>query len=249
MDFNNYLWKQLATWRDKGEINSKLYQKKWLKEHGFKTAKLYKIVTLENIKDSDLPNECALKNSTGASSIGVMVLQRQDGNFFEKRTGKSLTFNRVKQIMQHAEAQKPYWSKEWLIEEMLEPKPGELVPHECKCFVIGEVQIFAVHTKQRGRQVKQWYDKHLNVIDVGRSYDTIDPNLKPPKDTPELFRMCREIFKGFDYPFMRIDIFDTAKGFYVGEINYTEGVPTFNKKWNDYLSKKLEEQICQNSIS
>jgi len=228
---------------------------------GIKHAKVYGI--FEKIEDIDwkaLPNEFVIHPQRGYGGNGVLPLVYDKGKY--KNILKNIYMTREEVILYFVEKVsekrynslgQPRHSRDLWIEELL----GNPVPYDWKIYTFnGESGIILQYKRDHEVNCKKLWTTDWISIDHGykeaEAYDTNEPchvnNTMPlPVYKNELLEVARELSIEIKHPFVRVDLYDTPNGVYLGELTPLPGqVFTFTDYWDKRLGEmweKAEEEL------
>ena len=194
---------------------------------------LYK--DIEDINWKELPDKFVLKCTHGSGANIICT---------DKST---LDVNLSKKKLKHWLNKNWYWyGREWpykdiepriICEEYLVDESGtELKDYKFMCFN-GEPKIIQLMSKrEKGNYLLNHFDLKWNEIDIPRK--TIKRNPRVPAKPENLTRMIeisKVLSKGI--PFVRIDLYETGKGVFFGEITFypVSGFMDFERDSDDCL--------------
>ncbi|WP_427384139.1 ATP-grasp fold amidoligase family protein [Janibacter sp. G56] len=205
----------------------KAYQ--FAQSHGVAVPEIHGVwARLEDIDWDALPDRFVLKSVKGFSSQGVYPLQRIPGGFevigkAGLRTPPDLT-RALKGREATRRIQAPYFAEEVLEEA---GHPGAL-PMDIKLYAFyGEVGHVLLRQMSEHANLRtahwQYLDRDgrdLGDITEGR---TLNPDLTAPANLPAFVEIAERLSVAVPTPMIRVDLYDTPKGIYMGEMTVLPG--------------------------
>jgi len=220
------------------EVGYKLKGHKLADKLGIKTTIIYGIYRkIEDVNWEDLPYSFAIKPQAGCSESGVFPLVYKFGNKY-----KDILRNKV---LSREEIIKKYnsgnHSKGLWIEELI----NDPISYDWKIYTFnGRIGLIRQYDRVNKPKSTKFYNENwenVNVYKKVRTYQ-INNNLPEPVHKEELLNTARKLSKAVKYPFVRIDLYDTCRGVYFGEITPHPGMEiTLNDYWSEKLGKLWEE--------
>lgn len=211
---------------------SKLKVRKELERLPINLPKIYQVGELDDLTEPKL-NEWVLKPDRGAANRGVFPVKREGKQLINKFSGNPTTWKKI-----IFEARKlngfrpPFYIEEYLGSEQI-PYNWELY-----CF---DGDIGLIRQRQNIDQTIKLYKfwsadfEDLGLIEESKK-DILKPDLPPPINQDELIETAKIISKNIPYVFCRIDLYDTPKGVYYGELTPHPGI---GNNFNPEIDKKL----------
>lgn len=222
-----------------GMVRTKRGMRQFLASIDAPHAELFHEVSLKpdgdhgQLTPNHLTAPCVLKPNGGVSGIGVMVLVPEGDTWRDPRTRTMRTFDDIQQLMAEVGKVQQWWRDDWLIEELLRPPAGAEGVVEYKCFTFGgRVELIMTHRAWGAKTRKLWRTPNWEPTNCGRIGDVIDPTLPMPSDPGGLLDLASAVANASPWAFMRVDVYDTDRGLIVGEVNATDGNPSFNPEWD-----------------
>lgn len=217
---------------------SKIGNHNLLEDLGLPHAHIHEILPAHDLKPAHLKYSRTLKPLGGAASIGVMVLDPQSpGRWREARTGDFLTFKNISMRMNRVMNQYPRWGDQWMLEERLYPPSRSGPIHEYRVFIFGgdHIELITCIYTDKRRSRRRWWTADWRPVDPGQPGRILDKTLPLPPDPDALSELARNVAHHVPFAFARVDIFTTARGLVVGEINDHIGHPVFSSYWDERL--------------
>lgn len=182
-----------------------------------------------------LPDEFVLKPAYHSSSIGVMVLARKDGVFFDSMTRKDWTFDQImeKQLQIHDDHPKTE-GKITIIEEKIEDLSGKDIPEDFKAYAFqGEIALILQMDRNGGKTSLAWYDGNFMPITDDRVWTNEKYLVKKEHDRPAdwegLLQLARRASVATPAPFGSFDMYSSTRGPLLGEVTLVPGGFYFGK--------------------
>jgi hypothetical protein len=108
-----------------------------------------------------------------------------------------------------------------LVEEFIDDGTGQ-VPTDYKLFVFdGRVELIAVHVGRFGDHRSNLYGRAWNQIPVALTFPNTTGPVGPPPHLAEMIACAETLGREFD--FVRVDLYDTNRQVYFGELTTTPG--------------------------
>lgn len=244
-------------------LQDKLYVKEYVSSLGIASAPLlFSTTKADEIPFDTLPDECFIKANNGS---GWNILKRE-GRLFRYGNGQDLLDEDGQLLPQyyigHLELSREGCIEvcfEWLTsqysqqersyhrippcilgEERLYPRKGsELFDYRLYTFNGNVVAINVGSPSYRRRSLNIFFDAEWNEIPLTKSKEA---RPQPVPSRPETLQTMIEAASilGRDFPFIRIDFYDTSKGAVFGECTFypqggAEGTPTICPRFNKWL--------------
>lgn len=220
---------------------------------GIQTPKIYQTALIENIKIDEIPADFVLKPSFASASIGVRLFRRNDSLFYDIVRGTTHTWSEI--VESFIEVCKLYpKASEYncIIEELLYDHEGNTPPEDIRfyCFQ-GEIGLIHMdeHLKQGKPNSSFFHGDFESFPDLFERFkiaekaahleNIIEASL--PKGWKELLTVAKRVSVAIPSPFARVDLYDTPKGIYLGEITLTPG--TFYYKDRKIMSDSEDERL------
>ena len=205
---------------------------------GLPHAEVYRVIKSDDINADMLKRPCTVKPARGAASVGVMVLDQEGPGWRNARTGRRVDFAAVKATMASVQAQYPWWGNDWIIEERLYPADGSPEGlNEYNVFIFGDAAELIICSRQNAgkRRVRCWTPAWQEAA-IGRlnKYDSPE-DFKPPIDRSGLIALAQSVAAGTPFAFVRVDIFETDRGWVVSEVNDWTGNDDYPPYWDRRL--------------
>lgn len=215
-DLDLSAWRCCRLWQRK--LNNKLNAKVFVAAHGISVAQLYwKGKTSEEIPFDALPDEYVVKTSTGWSSRQVVPIVNGVNVFTNRKQSPADLVRHFQAFM----SKEPYASGYILVEEFLQSAQGRLIPKDYKCWMFsGKLKFIQVINRLDGRH--RWYHPDWQPVPdqmhLGSDVDDLD---EAPDHLSEIVGAAELLAGVYDYPFVRIDLYDTTRGVVFGEFTPT----------------------------
>lgn len=212
-------WHCCSRWQRK--LSNKLNAKRFALKLGAKVANLYwSGDSADVIPISDFGDSWVLKSSNGWSSRQVMPIS----NWVNQITGckeNPQTIRRfISTIADHAGSN---YGK-LFIEELLKSNDPNMPLLDYKMFCFGgTVKVIQVINRQL--RYHNWYTREWGPIhDQMNMCRALGPKQKRPEALEEIIEMGDKLSRAYEFPFVRIDVYDTSNGIYFGEFTHTPNV-------------------------
>lgn len=204
---------------------------------GIRTPAVYYEGALSGLDWDELPQEFVLKPSFASTSIGVFLLVRDGDDFRSAISGESITKNQIIEKCGSVSARffdGDTTAGSFIVEELLRDRDGSTPPKDVRVNAFfGEIGMV-------------YYDDHLSGSVATASY--FDGDFQPFADIEDRYSVAKEVeayHKVVQQPrpasadvilnvakrislaipcaFIRVDLYDTPEGVYLGEITFTPG--------------------------
>lgn len=230
----NYI--KLSNWlEDKSHYVDKYKVREFIeKEIGEEyLPKLYEIYnTTDEFNLDKLPSSFVLKLNNG-SGCNLVV---KDKNKLDEAEVKNILSKWLRSNFYKITREKQYKNVEQLViaEEYLEDNSGELRDYKFFCFK-GEVKFIQVDTNRSQKHVQTFYDKEWNKLDFTYVSEKTTIIEEKPTQLDKMIEIAEKLSQNF--PFVRVDLYNTGKRIYFGELTFTpnNGMKSFNP-----IEKELE---------
>lgn len=132
-----------------------------------------------------------------------------------------------------------------IVEEFIEEFNGASNDYKLFCFQ-GEPEFFYVaedHFKNGDNSVTYpitFFDLEWNVLNVKYGEHTTNPCIKKPKHCGEMIQLAKKL--SADFPFVRVDFFDTEEKLYLAELTFYPGgglTPYYPESFNYKMGEML----------
>ena len=204
---------------------------------GIEHAEILKVYKkIENINWEDLPDRFVIKPQQGCSGNGVFPLIRKNGKYRDILRDKEMTKEEIIEIFKEGITAKKSHSKKIWIEELL----SDNLPYDWKVHTFnGRIGIIEQFKRDgKGKYHKYWTREWKPINDMCKKIFTyeINNNLLSPEHPESLLTAAKLLSKAIGHPFVRIDLYDTPRGVFIGEITPHPGRTCI---YQDYWEKKL----------
>lgn len=187
---------------------------------------------------ADLPINFVLKPTYHSSSIGVMVLARnEDGTYRNsmKSSETSLTEEEIVSRQQEIhDAHQKTGIKETIVEERIEDLAGRPIPRDYKAYAFqGEIPFILELDRNGPKTSVAWFDGNFNPLRPGR-IETNEQYLARhaaarPEQWEALLNAMRRASVAVPAPFASIDMYESTRGPLLGEVTLVPGGFYFGK--------------------
>ncbi len=234
--------------KHKNPIDDYAYKLKGYKiarECNVRTAIIYGVYSSpDEVEWEELPDKFVIKPQRGCSESGVFPLVYQESKLYvdllRHEVGTLEDF--IAKYREGTRLEKGGHSLGLWIEELI----ADPIPYDWKFYTFnGEIGIIRQYARTRRPKVTKFWTKNFEEIpDVAKKVRTyqIDNSLPGPIHPSELIAGAKCISKKVKYPFVRVDLYDTCKGVYFGEITPHPGMEILlNNEWDEELGKLWEK--------
>ena len=224
------------------KIGYKLRGYIFAEKNGIKHAKIFKIYDrIEEVNWEGLPKGFVIKPKQGCSESGVFPLVCKDGGYRNILKNKDMTREEIVECFKERLTGKGSHSKGLWIEELL----SNPLPYDWKIHTfngkIGIIEQFKRDGKEKYH--KYWTKEWIPIKNMCKRIFTykINNSLSPPEHRKGLLKAAEVLSKAIGHPFVRIDLYDTARGVFIGEITPHPGrTCVYIDYWERYLGKMWE---------
>lgn len=123
----------------------------------------------------------------------------------------------------HAPMQRYMFPNKWQIEELVTAPAGG-VPDDFKAYgFAGHVALILQVRRTDGGNRYKFYDANWTPVTTGKYAETTDMDLPPPRDPDAMMAYAQKVSAALPLPFVRVDMFETARGPVVGELTPEPG--------------------------
>lgn len=201
--------------------------------------------TIDRLDWDALPTRFALKPHNGAANRGVYLLVRKsDGRFRNALGGQVLGVDEIVDSYEQLVADGKVTPR-FAVEELLEPRP-ELVdridiPDDLKVYCFYDQVTVTMQRRMYGDadrnnwRFKIW-DADWQDLGPVKYADRYDAGLERPYGAEGVARAATTIARHLRIPFVRLDLFDTARGTVFGEVSVHPGPP---EVWDEQSDEML----------
>jgi hypothetical protein len=243
----NYYKKYFQTCSDKFLVRQ--FIKKRHPEYADKLVPLIKVYKrTKDFRWDDLTYPCIIKASNGSGQNLIINNKNEYSDSeirYELKRMKILANNLAVSSCEHQYLTRNAFL---VVEKLLEDANGN-IPNDYKFFYFnGSLEFIYCSVDRRGINVRQIYDKDWNRLEfmwvqhAEEFYDEYSKsdNIPVPKHYSEMLKVSNEIAK--DFPFVRVDFYDTEESYYIGEITLHHGGGNdsfYPEKYDLYYGDKL----------
>ncbi|MEV7650115.1 ATP-grasp fold amidoligase family protein [Kocuria marina] len=204
---------------------------------GVRTTEVYFAGPLDSLNLDTLPHEFVLKPSFASTSIGVLLLERFEDRFRNILSQQVMTLEEIRQSCSRvAERYRPDSpsTARFIVEELLRDAAGNTPPQDVRFYAFcGEIGLVLMEDHLTDEQAHAMYfdGDFLPLAQVHSRYGVAEKathleeivEAKVPRNWKNLLAVAKRISMATPTPFARIDLYDTPKGVYLGEITLTPG--------------------------
>ncbi len=214
-------------------------------------------VAVESIDFSALPERVVLKPVRGAASRGVFLLQAiRPGVYLDHMNGAEVSVDDIL-ARYHSLQNDGLVSTEVVAEEFLAPHPSVAdvvnIPDDLKVFTFYDHPAVIMQRRCFGSSDASVYrfrfwDAEWNDLGPVKYANRIDPQMPAPELRDEVTEVVQRLGKALAVPFIRIDVYETARGVVFGEFTPHPGPPA---GWRADLDRLLgyEWEIAQTRLA
>jgi len=247
--YNERIKESIEKYRESGHpvdlIGYKLKGYKLADKLGVKHPEIIGIFNkIEDVIWETLPNEFVIKPQQGCSCNGVLPL------IFDGKGYKDILRNAYitkEEIILFFKGNQKHSESLWIEKLLSNP-----LPYDWKIFTFnGEIGVIRQYERENKVKHTKYWTNHFETIDLICDkiiIYLINNKLPNPIHGTELLEIARKISKAINFPFVRIDLYDTPDGVYLGEITPHPGIDViYNEFWDNYLGElwdKAEKELA-----
>lgn len=190
-------------------------------------------------EDSIIPEEFVLKSNLQGNGLCIKIIHKKSETNFDDIKDEIASWLDVKNTLMNSISRHLYWSKPMILaEQYMSNFKDQLYDYKFFCF---SGKIFCIyvaqdHFGQDGSHIS-FYDIAWNKLDVQYGNHPVGDAVKP-KHYEEMIELAKKLSR--DFPFVRVDFFDTDDKLYIAELTFDPGggltpyhPESFNKKLGD----------------
>lgn len=201
------------------------------------TAKLYgawdNLESLEKDWDN-LPEQFVIKANLFSDDKGVLVVKHKSKVSFWKAKKQFRDWLDVKKTLMNSTSRNLYWSKPMILaEELLDDGTVRLTDYKFFCF--DGVPMFLYIDINHSII---FYDMDWRKLNVKYGKYNNESECSCPRNFEEMKSFAAKLSKGF--PFVRVDLYNTYKGVFVGEMTFDPGgglIHYYPKSFNEEMGR------------
>jgi hypothetical protein len=207
----------------------------FLRVRGLRTARTFHILdSPQDLTEATIPDRCVVKPFTGTNSLGVMVLRREEGGFYDLMRRKRVTLEDIREIQHDSQAkfraQFSRGSRKVIVEEKIvdEDEP-DVVPPDYKMWTFnGRIALIEQVNRNTVPKSVACYVNDFCPIEIA---DVFLPEVKRfqpgshrlPRCRASILRAATIASRALKTPFVRVDTYATPEGAFVGELTLAVG--------------------------
>lgn len=206
---------------------------------------------LEDIEWEKLPDRFVLKTNHSGGNLGVVICR--DNASFNRQTAIDKLNVSLKHDVYKDLREWPYKNvvKKVFAEELVETQPGEkdLPDYKWYCFN-GEPKYCQVIQNRTTHETIDFFDaewNHQEFVGLNPKAENAEDKPVRPVNLDAQIKIVRELSR--DIPFSRIDLYDTGKNIYFGEVTFypASGLGCFRpENYNELLGAMIKLPIENN---
>ena len=216
--------------------------------NGIRHAEIFKIYNrIEEVNWDELPGEFVIKPQQGCSESGVFPLIRKGEGYRNILKNKDMAKREIIKSFQEGITGSHSHSRELWIEELL----SNPLPYDWKIHTfngkIGMIEQFK--RNEENKYHKYWTEEWQPIENMCKKIFTykINNSLPPPEHPEGLLKTARVLSKAIGHPYIRMDLYDTPKGVFLGEITPHPGrTCVYADYWENHLGemwRRAEEEL------
>ena len=234
-----------APWMDKQETAE------FLRARGLRTAETFHILdSPRDLTDATIPDRCVIKPLTGTNTLGVMVLRREGGKFYDLMRRKAVTLEDIREVQRDSQAkfhaQFKGGSQKVVVEELIidEDEP-DVVPLDYKVWTFnGRVAFIEQVNRNTVPKSMAWYVKDFIPVEIEDVFFPEVKRFRPgrhrlPRCRADILRVAEAASRALKTPYVRVDTYATPEGAAVGELTLAAGTVQYGayrlQPWFDDL--------------
>lgn len=191
------------------------------------------------------PQSLVLKPRFGVGGFGVHVLDWTGESYVDRRRGVATSLEDVLAKAAMVAEQKGTRYLPYLAEEQLKDASGSrhLVDYKMYTF-FGRAVVMLVKYNHPTRY--GWIGRDGSPIDTGKYLDRKIPFDFVPDNVEDLFQLAEDIGSKLPIAFCRIDLYNTTRGIYFGEITPAPGTPSdFSASFDAFLCASYRDAVLR----
>ena len=210
---------------------------------GVKHAKVYRqYCRIEYVKWDSLPDRFVIKPKQGCSGSGVLPLIKEDKRYRNLLKKCYMTREEVMLYFLNGTIGEKKHSMDLWIEELL----SDPLPYDWKIHTFnGKIGIIEQFKRdEENKYHKYWTREWQPIKNMCKKIFTyhINNSLPPPEHGKALLKAAEVLSKAIGHPFVRIDLYDTPRGVFIGEITPHPGrTCIYIEYWEKYLGEMWEK--------
>lgn len=214
------------------DFQLKLPAYEFAQRHGVRLPRLHGYWPSPREVDWDaLPDSFVLKGNTGTMARAVFLLQRLgSGRFVDMAGGDVLTPDDIADRMDALLAAGRVRGVDVFAEDLLTDASGSRPAADWRFYCFhGTVGLSFTRTTNASRRSKDWRYRFFDTDwrDVGQAFTDlpVDAQLPLPRHPEEMLATAARLSAAVPRPFLRIDLYDGARGAVFGEVTVSPGGP------------------------
>lgn len=202
---------------------------------GVKVPETYFVGTRSELSLDALPDEFVLKPDFASTSMGVHLLERRDGQFFDLASDSLVEEDKIVEALDGVA--KRYYDDigkaVYRAEELLRDYDGSAPPPDFRFYMFqGIVGMIVRDQHMSGKTQLMYFDSDfLPFSDVENRYSIaegcrhLDEIVEAvvPTNWRAIKAVAERVSRAVPSPFVRVDLYDTPKGVYLGELTFYPG--------------------------
>ena len=224
------------------EIGYKLKGYLFAEKNNVRHAEIFKIYEqIEEVNWEELPGEFVIKPQQGCSESGVLPLIKTKEGYINILKNIDMTRGEAIKYYKEGITGNHSHSRELWIEELL----SNPLPYDWKIHTFnGKIGMVEQFKRDAENKYHKYWDKEWQPIkNMCKKIFTykINNSLPPPEHPRELLKTAEILSKAIRHPYVRIDLYDTAKGVFIGEITPHPGrTCIYVDYWESHLGEMWE---------
>ena len=223
---------------------SKIFIKKYAKKFNLKTPKTLAVLnTINELNNYNIPSRCVIKPES-TSGKGLFLMHDNINLFNGIYTSDA---DIKKELGLFVKDGQKILVEEFLVQEGM-TKEDPIIPLDYKIHVFGgKVRLIHVDDKNnlsrdKLRRYQGWFARDWTPSPQRFRPEEVEfLNFKKPENYNELIKVCDAIAKDFNNDYLRIDIYATNNGFYIGEFSHTSHNGVGFTEFGDLVLSQLWE--------
>lgn len=226
-------------------VNDKLKAYEFYKKNDIPTPEILQVYdTPEDVRLGELPNSFCIKPANMHSAAGVMPLVRlTEDSYFDRLRKRVISSSGIIKEQEAVFDRCKYKSSyKIIIEEGLgHPNNEFLIPFDYKLYTFrGKVGVVVQTDRNSDKNYISFFGESFeplrteSVIRTDKQYKSRFGHPVVPEHASAMLECAKQIPDLLNTPFVRVDMYSTKKGFYVGEITPAPGGPYYRAVY-DFL--------------
>ncbi|WP_342024276.1 ATP-grasp fold amidoligase family protein [Arthrobacter citreus] len=257
MDYFEHM--QLRLQGKESHVPARIGDKKLIRQFcdliGVRTPAVHFRGLQRDLRTFDFPSEFVLKPAFASTSIGVMLLARDEGATFKNLiNGDIIHLDTILETCKDIASR--YYDDpgvgDFIVEELLRDENGSTPPQDIRFYAFqGEIGMILKEDHLSGSAAQAMYfdGEFLPFPDVKHRYSVAEKakqleaivEAKTPTNWKQLLEVAKRVSTAVPTAFCRVDLYDTPTGVVLGEVTFFPG--TFYYRDRKIMSQSEAERL------